>query len=365
VTQPTVAGVAVVVRSLVEDQAAAGYDVAVAAPAEGDVPGWMRDLGVPHLQWQASRQPGPTVPDEVRRLRRIVRQFAPDIVHLHSAKAGLAGRLALRGAVPTVYQPHAWSFEAAGGVVGAAARWWERRAARWTDLLVCVSEDERRRGEAAGVRTCAVVVVPNGVDLGRFQEASAADRIAARRSLGLPDRPTVVCVGRLAPQKGQDVLLAALPAVTARVPDVHLVLVGDGPDADRLRAAAPDGVLFAGGRSDVWPWLAAADVVVLPSRWEAGPLVMLEGMAVGRSVVSTAVGDASEALAGVGGVVPVDDADALADALAARLEDPALAEREGRAARARVESLYDVATASRRLREAYSLLLPASGQWAP
>ncbi len=358
VTQPTVAGVPVVVRDLVADQAACGWQVAVAAPPEGDLPGWLADLQVLHLPWQASREPGPTVPREVVRLRRLIGEFAPDLVHLHSAKAGLVGRVALRGGRPTVFQPHAWSFEAAEGPVARMARAWERFAARWTDLLVCVSDDERQRGEHAGVRA-RTIILPNGIDLGRYRVTGPADRSRARRELGLADRPTVVCVGRLARQKGQDVLLDCLPELRGRVPEVQTVLVGDGPDAADLRARAGEQVVFAGARSDVRPWLTAADVVALPSRWEAGlSLVAMEAMALGRPVVSADVAGARAALGGAGAVVDREDPRALALALAVRLEDPALAEREGRAGRRAVESSHDLAVTSRRVREAYRLVVP-------
>lgn len=360
VTQPTVAGVPVVVRDLVTNQHACGWDVAVAAPADGDLPGWLSELGVPHLPWQASRDPGRTVPDEVRRLRRLIDEVDPDLVHLHSAKAGLAGRLALRGRRPTVFQPHAWSFEAVTGPVARVARGWERFASRWTHLVVCVSEDERRRGEEVGVRA-RTLVLPNGIDLGRYRVADGAERGTTRRDLGLEDRPTVVCIGRLARQKGQDVLLDALPALRTRVPDAQLVLVGDGPDADALRARAAPGVVFTGSRSDVRPWLTAADVVALPSRWEAGlSLVAMEAMALGRPVVSADVAGARNGLAGAGAVVPREDAAALANALAARLEDPSLAEHEGRAGRLTVESSHDLVVTSRRMRHAYETVLADS-----
>jgi glycosyltransferase involved in cell wall biosynthesis len=288
----------------------------------------------------------------------LIGEVDPDLVHLHSAKAGLTGRLALRGGRPTVFQPHAWSFEAAEGTVARMARTWERFASRWTDLLVCVSEDERRRGEDVGVRA-RTIVLPNGIDLGRYRPTGPAERSSARRDLGLADRPTVVCVGRLAHQKGQDVLLDCLPALRERVPDVQTVLVGDGPDADALRVRADEGVLFAGARGDVRPWLTAADVVALPSRWEAGlSLVAMEAMALGRPVVSADVAGARGALDGAGAVVGREDARALALALAARLADPELAEREGRAGRRAVESSHDLAVTTRRVREAYGLIVP-------
>ncbi|MFI0940819.1 glycosyltransferase [Streptomyces sp. NPDC021020] len=272
------------------------------------------------LRWDARRAPGPRLAREVAAAARAVREARPDLVHLHSAKAGLAGRLALRGALPTVFQPHAWSFDAVGGPTARAARAWERYAARWADRVLCVSDAERRAGLAAGVRA-RWAVVRNGVDLARF--TPAADPAAVRAALPAlsdtgPGTPLVVCVGRLCPQKGQDVLLRAWPAVAAAMPEARLVLVGDGPDRPRLLAGAGPGVLLAGAARDTVPWYQAADVVVLPSRWEGMALAPLEAMACGRPVVTTDVSGAREALhpRDVGDcVVPVGDPAALAAAL--------------------------------------------------
>ena len=358
VAQPTTAGVPAVVRQLAVDQAAAGIEVSVACPPDGDLATWLQDIGVPHLPWQAARDPGPTVPHELRELSELVARAQPDLVHLHSAKAGLVGRLLLRGRTPTVFQPHAWSFEAAEGLQGRAARRWEALAARWTDLLVCVSEGERLRGQQAGVRVLRTLVLPNGVDLARLQPAGLQQRQDARQLLGLPAGPLVVCVGRLARQKGQDLLLAGFPRLLARVPGAGLVLVGDGPDDEVLRAAAPAGVRFAGPQADVRPWLAAADVVAVPSRWEAGlSLVTMEAMAMERPVVSSDVAGAAKGLLGSGEVVAVDDPDRLADALARRLLDPALAQREGTMGRRRVVADHDQQHTAPRVRRAYLDLL--------
>jgi glycosyltransferase involved in cell wall biosynthesis len=355
-TQPTEAGVPTVVRQLARDQRDHGIEVVVAAPEGEPLAEWLDQDRIPHQTWKATRNPGPSVLRETRELGRIIREVAPDLVHLHSAKAGLAGRLALKGRLPTIFQPHAWSFEAVEGPVAAAATRWERYAVRWTDIFVCVSDDERSSAARAGLRG-RMEVLPNGVDLTVFAPPRAGDREEARAALGLPARPLVVCVGRLTRQKGQDLLLRALPELRARVPDVRVVLVGDGPDASALRAAAPPGVLFAGQRSDVRRWLTAADVVALPSRWEAGSLVVLEAMAAGRSVVSTTVAGTPSLLEGAGAVVPIDDAGALAQALAERLLDPAVAGVEGAQGRRRVESTYNQETTAARVRVLYSEVL--------
>lgn len=295
--QPVDAGVARVVIDLTRTQLASGLHVTVACPAGGILADGVRALGADVRLWEATRSPGPALVSEVRRLARVVAEVRPDLVHAHSAKAGLAGRLAVRGRIPTVFQPHAWSFEAVGGVTATLAVGWERWGARWSTRTVCVSEAERTTGLRAGVRA-RWSVLPNGIDTERFHPA-AVDTVRAgiEQLAGVdPAAPLVVCVGRLCRQKGQDVLLSAWDEVVRRVPKARLVLVGDGPDREALRQLAPDSVLFAGAVADPVPWYQAADLVVLPSRWEGMALAPLEAMACGRPVVVTDVAGARESL---------------------------------------------------------------------
>src|SRR5260370_29565380 len=166
VVQPTQEGVARVVLDLVQNQLAPGWDVSVACPPAGDLAAAVGRAGGQVLSWPASREVGMAVPAEIGRLATALRGAAsdPELVHLHSAKAGLVGRLVLRGQRPTVFQPHAWSFEAASGWMRAAAGRWARHGARWTHRIVCGSAQERERGVTAGV-PARCVAVPNGVDL--------------------------------------------------------------------------------------------------------------------------------------------------------------------------------------------------------
>ncbi|UCM89135.1 glycosyltransferase [Streptomyces marincola] len=347
--QPADGGVARVVADLVRAQTAAGLRVLVACPPGGPLAAWAAAGGAEVLPWRARRTPGPWLAAEVAGAARAIRRAAPGLAHLHSAKAGLAGRLALRGRLPTVLQPHAWSFEAARGPAGPPAAGWERFAARWTHRVLCVSEAERARGAAAGVRAPSTVI-PNGVDLGRHPVADGVERRRARAALAavhaVPLRaPLVVCVARLCHQKGQDLLLRAWTRVAARVPGARLALVGDGPAADALRAAAGSDVLLPGRTDDPRPWYAAADVVVLPSRWEGMALAPIEAMATGRPVVLTDTGGARESLpAGHAAacLVPPGDLDALAGALTALLGDPARARALGREAAAHARAAHDV-----------------------
>jgi glycosyltransferase involved in cell wall biosynthesis len=343
VTQPVTAGVAAVVLRLAEDQRDRGWSVSIVCPPSGWLAGRADVSGIEVHTWRATRGPGPRTVVETARLRGILKRLAPDVVHLHSSKAGLAGRLAARGRWPTIFQPHLWSFQTADGWFGRASAVWEKYASRWTDELICVSHDELAAGRAAGV-AAAADVVPNGVDTIRLRPGPKS---AARQALGLDlDAPTAVCVGRLAPLKGQDQLLDAWPAVLDEVPDAQLVLVGDGPMADRWRAhpaAALESVHWHGHSTAVSDWYTAADIVVLPSRAEGMALVPLEAMACGRSVVAFDVGGVRESIGAGGAVVPAGDVAALACEVATRLADPALAAEESRHGRHRAKNLFDSA----------------------
>jgi glycosyltransferase involved in cell wall biosynthesis len=355
VTQPVEGGVGQVVFDLVRDQHERETAVFVACPPDGSLPARLVELGVRRLDWHAVRSPGLRLPSELAQLRKIIRATEPQIVHLHSSKAGLVGRLLPLDAV-VAFQPHAWSFQALSGGMARAAAAWERRAARRTDVIVCVSEGERATGQRAGIRGHCVVV-HNGVDLTVFTPASDEDRTEARRKLGLPDVPITVCVGRLSPAKGQDILLRAWPAVRERVPIAVLYLVGAFEERD-----AAEGVEFVGHQESVTDWLAAADVVACPSRWEAMSLALLEAMARGRSVVASDVGGNREALGvGSGAIVPAGESRPLADAIVARLLDPDLCRGEGRTAATRSRA-YDVRRTTERIFSLYEEALSRRGR---
>ncbi|RZU24809.1 glycosyltransferase involved in cell wall biosynthesis [Streptomyces sp. BK239] len=365
-TQPVDGGVARVVTDLARAQLAAGMRVTVACPESG-LARDLRSLGADVRRWEATRAPGPSLPGEVRRLGRMLTAVRPDLVHAHSAKAGLAGRLAVRGRVPTVFQPHAWSFEAVGGSTAALALRWERLGARWAHRLVCVSEAERTTGRRAGIAG-HWSVVPNGIDLDRFHPAPVDTVRAALLPDADPAAPLVVCVGRLCRQKGQDVLLRAWDAVLRRLPGARLALVGDGPDGEELRSRAPESVVFAGSVADAVPWYQAADLVVLPSRWEGMALAPLEALACGRPVVVTDVDGARESMPSALAprcVVPPDDPAALAGAVVHLLLDPLLRESLGHEGRRHVVDAHDVRRTAAAVSDLYRELLAGTRPFAP
>lgn len=331
VAQPSDGGVATYVDLLARDQHRRGWPVAVACGATGQLGAALASGGVTVHDWPANRSPWRGLPGERRALAAVIRRFDPDVVHLHSSKAGLVGRLLLRGSRPTIFQPHAWSWLAVSGPVSAASRTWERRAARWTDAIVCVSQSECALGEKARVKA-DLRVVRHGIDTELFRTVDATDAQRAREVLQLPPGPIAVCVGRISRQKGQDRLLDLWPRVRERVPDATLVLVGDGELPAEGRVGLPSGVLLVGAAADVWSWYAAADVVVSPSRWEGMSLVLLEAGACGRSVVATDVDGVREALAAVpDAIVSLGDDAGFVTAIAARLASSDLRAVEGAA----------------------------------
>ncbi len=372
VSQPVDGGVAQVVADLVRGQVADGHTVVVACPCPegGRLSREVSAAGARLVPWGAERAPGAGLPQELTALRRIVADARPDLVHLHSSKAGLVGRMAIRSRVATVFQPHAWSFEAVAGPAAKAIARWERWATRWSDRLVCVSESERAHGQAAGLRA-RWALVPNGVDLTRYDPAALPSKQRARRGLGLSQHaPLAVCVGRLCRQKGQDLLLRAWGEVLAELPHARLALVGDGPDRGALEEQAaqltvPESVVFAGRVEDPRPWYAASDITVLPSRWEGMALAPLEAMACSRPVVLSDVAGAREILGDQQFPVPVGDTRTLATSLVRLMSDLELAAELGRRSRARAQERHDLRATRMLMGEVYAAVLQSRRVPAP
>jgi glycosyltransferase involved in cell wall biosynthesis len=357
-------GVGTCVGGVVGDQLSRGWQVVVATHPDSTLAREAAKAGVQAVPWIATRNPTRRLVGETRRLRNIIQSTRPDVVHLHSSKAGLCGRVAIRGRLPTLFQPHGWSFEAVDGPLERIVVRWERLGARWAHAIVCVSEGERARGLARSING-RYRVIPNGVDVTRFGKADESDRREARQRLRLGDQPLVLCVGRLSRAKGQDVLVDSWPAVRSEVPEAELALVGDGEDMEQLRRRADASIRLVGHRDDVGDWLAACDVVAVPSRWEGMSLGMLEAMATGRSIVVTDVPGAREAVDGTAAIVPPEDPEALAAAIAERLLDPTKRQVEGSAAAERARRNYDLRETVNRVADLCEEVLRAGARPKP
>jgi glycosyltransferase involved in cell wall biosynthesis len=352
-------GVVSLARTFAEHQHADRIDVHVLAPeAAGEF------AGTRHT-WAPSRRDPVSLLAAARKLRRVVDRHRPDVVHLHSFFPGLLGRLHdLPDDAAVVYQPHSWAFQAARreGLARLVARW-ERAAVRRTDMTITNCTQELEEGRARGVAgRAAVVGLP--LDTDRFRPSDPAAKAAARRELGLDDRRLLVCVGRLSRQKGQELLAEAWRE--SQLPDTVVALVGPG---DPVPVAAAAGTTFGdtlravGPCDDVRPWLRAADLCVMPSRYEGQSVSMAEAMASGLPVVITDVNGAREAVApadgpAAGAVVPVGAVDALLGESRARLEDPQRLAQEGAVARARAEELFRSQDVMARILDVYAAVAP-------
>jgi len=264
-------------------------------------------------------------------LRETIRRFRPRVVHTHSSKAGVLGRLAARlEHVPVViHTVHGFGFTPLQSPVKRAAFFRaEKTAARWTDHFVAVSRVNRDRGVELGLwKPDQVSVIRAGVDLDRFR--AAADGRESRRRLGLPDGvPVVTQIGNFKPQKAPLDFIAAAARIAETMPEVWFVMVGDGPLRGQAQARAAelglgDRAIFCGWWDDVPGLLAATTVSVLSSRHEGLPCSVVESLAAGVPVVATAVDGTPEVIRpGVNGeLVAPGDCDGLAAAVLAILND--------------------------------------------
>ena len=310
-------------------------------------PAWKGDRSYDAaLPFPVVRHPGTLmlpVPDVLRRARAVARTEGCDRVWFGAAAPlGLLARpLGLDRAVASTHGHEV------GWALLPGARRVLRRIGRDVDVVTYLGAYTRRRLERALDGAAELAQLPSGVDPEAFRPGGGGSEV--RRRLGLADRPVVVCVSRLVPRKGQDVLIRGLPAVQARVPGAALLLVGGGPDAPRLRRLAAEGgvaddVVFTG--SVPWPELPAhydaGDVFAMPCRTRRAGLeveglgiVFLEASATGLPVVAGRSGGSPDAvLDGRTGVV-VDGTRVaeVAGAVADLLADPARARTMGAAGR--------------------------------
>jgi glycosyltransferase involved in cell wall biosynthesis len=305
------------------------------------------------------------------RLWRFFRQWRPDVVHTHMAKAGALGRLAAAlAAVPVrVHSYHGHVFHGYFGRVGSfATRVTERVLGRMTSGIVTLTPAQQDEivGQLRIVPAARASMIPYGCEI---SERSASDELKAswRRRLGIADDAFVaLSVGRLVAIKNHDLLLRALASCT-HCPHITAVIVGDGELRQELeRQAAELGVaqrvVFAGWRDDVDVAYQAADVLTLTSRNEGSPLAVMESMASGCPVIATRVGGVPDLLDESSGILVDDnDATALAAAMCVLARDPHRVARMGAAALARARAEFSVDREAGSMLAYYQQLLRSRG----
>jgi glycosyltransferase involved in cell wall biosynthesis len=290
----------------------------------------------------------------------------PDVVHTHSSKAGILGRLAaaLAGVPIIVHTYHGFGFhDRQAAPVKGAYVFLERLCARFTTALVFVSRANAEYAERHGLGPAAnAVVIRSGVKLSDFP--ADVDAAALKMSAGIGrHKPVVVSIGNLKPQKNAGDFVAAAAKVLAKVPDARFVFIGDGPEKGALQARAfalgLDGkILFLGWRRDGAKWLAASDVFAMTSLWEGLPRALVEALRTGLPSVCYATDGVVDVLRdGENGyLIPPGDVDAFAGRLVELLSDAELRRRLGAAAAASIGPEFDIDGMVRAQEELYERL---------
>ncbi len=307
-----------------------------------------------------------TLPEWLRALHALVREFEPDVVHAQSVRTSVAVALAAPR-TPLLATVHGIeeSEELAAALTLRASR------ARVAAVSQASADGLRRHWLAP-----QVVVVPGGVDIDELERASRLAPVTP-----IPDRhPLVTCLARHYPVKGVDVLVEAFPRVLESLPGAGLLLVGGGSEYAPLKARAEQlgigaAVTFTDHQTNPAPYLAAADLAVLPSRREGLPVSALEAFALGRAVVATAVGGTPDVVRDgeTGWLVPPEDPAALADAIVSALSQPDERIRRARLGRELVAHTYSTAAMIDRIEDLCRSLTratrtheaPATGSPAP
>jgi glycosyltransferase involved in cell wall biosynthesis len=286
------------------------------------------------------------------RVRRIIKERRPDVVHGHSSIGGALARVAMAGTgVPCVYTSH-------GLFPSLSAMAIERALGRFTDRFIALSPSEVQLvRQLRLVPPERIVMVPNGIELEPPPPAS----YDLREKLAVaPGTPIVGTVGRLAPQKAPEIFVRACAEIARRDAETCFVLVGDGPLADVVQheidaAGIASRFLLLRGCNDGPSLMSQFDVFALPSRYEASAYAPLEAMRAGAAMVVSDVAGNHEMIddGRTGLLVPPDDPGALADAVVSVLDDPTRRAALVAAAREQLVERYDVAVLATRLLDVY------------
>lgn len=354
----TIGGAHIHVLDLASRAQSAGNTVEVLVGGNGPFAALLRDKGLKVVNLRYLVRPIRPHLDALAILEcwRALKRFGPDLVHAHSTKAGLVGRLAARFAgLPVVFTAHGWAFTE--GVAEQARRiavFLERHAAGLSDAIICVSDYDRRLALGLGVGNPSLLrCIHNGV-------SEVAPALRCSGSLGAVVR--IVSVARLDVPKNHALLLEALATIKG-MPWV-LELIGDGPLTGRTKQMArdlglADRVEFSGLCTDIPDRLARADMFALVSDWESLPLSILEAMRAGLPVLASDVGGVAESLPdGVTGfLVPKGDKAVLAERLRRLVGNSALRQQMGHAGRLLYERKFAFETMYRSTCKVYQDVL--------
>ncbi|WP_431214303.1 glycosyltransferase family 4 protein [Puia sp. P3] len=347
--------------SLVENIDKERFDPVVLSFTEGPMVDRLRAMGIPtHVIYTEK----PFDVSKRREVRQFLERHGVELIHAHGTRAASnVMHVARQLKIPVVYTVHGWSFHSDQSfLVRNLRKMGERYLTSRSSLNISVSASNKQTGVEA-IRGFRSQVINNGIDRNKFDPASVSGRL--RQELGIAENEVLILfIARFTAHKQPLTLMKAFKDALPEMPDMRLVLVGDGDQKAEAQALLEQWglgrkICLLPFRQDVPEVLASADVYVLPSLWEGLPIGLLEAMAMGKAVVATNVDGTREVVRdGENGLmVGSGSVEQLAKALITIAKDGELRGRLGRCARETVRSKFDAAAMTREIEAAYTEVL--------
>lgn len=299
------------------------------------------------------------------RLIALVRKHSFDIVHTHSSKAGVLGRIAARvcGIKTVIHTPHVFPFDMeTGNFRKKLYLKTERWVSRYTTMLITVCEHEKHSALNHNLLSEEKIkTVYNGVDTDYWTGFNEAG-ISLRKSLNIdPNAVVVGMAGRFTKQKGHEILIRAFVELVRLYPDIILVLTGNGELKEHIRGMVKehnltDNVMICDQTDDIAAFYAMFNILVMPSLWEAMPFTLLEAMSMRVPVVASSAGGIPEVIDdGENGIIvhsnrPED----VTEAIKKLIDDPSLINKIGEKAREKIVSEFQLSNTINQLQSLYT-----------
>jgi len=329
------------------------YVIHVATSPEGDFFKTLTGMGIDVVPLDLRKRVNVK---NIKRLSEIISEKKINIVHSQGGRADFYARIAARMLKPKIKVVNTVAMPVKGYDVGALRkgvyRFFDWLSERYVDRFIVVSEVLRETLLGSyRILPDKVIKIYNGIELNEYHPDDSSESLKSiREEYNIGEEVFLIgAIGRIVWQKGFEYLIECVPEIVRAYPDAKILIVGDGPLLDGLKALGErlkvkDNVIFAGFRSDIKEILSAVDLLVVPSLLEGFPMVTLEAMAMAKSIIATNIDGITEQITdGVDGIlVPPKNPSALAKAIIKVLNDKETARTMGLAARERVEREFSV-----------------------
>lgn len=298
------------------------------------------------------------------KIYKILKKEKFDIVHTHTSKAGIVGRIAakLAGAPIVIHTPHGHIFHSYYGYIKTKIFYLlEKIAALFCDKIICLTPTEKKEHiELKIAPRTKFEVIPSGVDFDKFKNIKV-NKDEVKRELGIEKEKFVVgCVSRLANIKGVNYLISAMYDIIQKNKNVILLLVGDGPEKENLEKLTSklnikNYVKFLGLRYDIPPILSSFDIFVLPSLNEGMGKAIIEAQLMGLAVIGSYVGGIKDIIeeGKTGMFCPPEDSKVLSEKILYLIENPHIARYIGEEAKKNVKDEYSSKYMVEKIKELY------------